>query len=158
MREPHDAPFERIPWSTPAVLETTLRRCSDAGLRVELLDRWGDIDTDIAYAALTHAVGKNSPGEWRIFGLGYHDGRRVTKADNRPAAAIAADQHNIRIATLGGNYLQTAKTGSGTACRARKTKSGLLSMASVPSTAVRREISRFVITNISTAPTAVIAA
>ena len=76
---------------------------------------WGDIDTDIAYAALTHAVGKNSPGEWRLFGLGYHDGRRVLKADNRTASAIAADQHNIRIATLGGNYVQTAKTGSGTA-------------------------------------------
>jgi Alginate export len=76
---------------------------------------WGDIDTDIAYAALTHAVGKNSPGEWRIFGLGYHDGRRFLKVDNRTSAAIGADQHNIRIATLGGNYLQTAKTGSGTA-------------------------------------------
>jgi hypothetical protein len=75
---------------------------------------WGELDTDILYGALTHAVGKNSPGEWRVFAVSYHDGRRVLKVDNRPAAAIAADQHNIRITSLGGNYLQTAKAGSGT--------------------------------------------
>jgi hypothetical protein len=75
---------------------------------------WGELDTDILYGAFTHAVGKTSPGEFRVFGLSYHDGRRILKVDNRPATAIAADQHNIRITTVGGNYSQTAKAGTGT--------------------------------------------
>jgi rSAM/selenodomain-associated transferase 1 len=55
MRAAHDAPFEEIPWSTPAVLATTLRRCQAAGLEVALLDRWRDVDT---YADLTALAGE----------------------------------------------------------------------------------------------------
>lgn len=53
MREAHAAPFREIPWSTPAVLAVTLERCRGAGLRVELLDAWRDLDTmvDVAFAA-----------------------------------------------------------------------------------------------------------
>jgi len=75
---------------------------------------WGELDTDIFYAAITRPVGKQSPGEWRIFALGYHDGRPVLKTDNRSAAARAGDHHNIRITSLGGDYLQTFKIGSAT--------------------------------------------
>jgi len=75
---------------------------------------WGELDTDIFYAALTRPAGRNNSGEWRVFALSYHDGRRALKTDNRSAAARLADQHNIRVTSLGGNYLQTLKTGLGT--------------------------------------------
>ena len=53
MRVFHAAPFSDIPWSTPAVLAVTLRRCRDAGLGVELLEPWRDLDTmvDLAFLA-----------------------------------------------------------------------------------------------------------
>jgi uncharacterized protein len=52
LRAPHAAPFERVPWSTPAVLDATLERCAAAGLAVSLLDPWRDIDTADDLAAL----------------------------------------------------------------------------------------------------------
>jgi hypothetical protein len=82
---------------------------------VFLTNGWDDMDTDILYGAVTHGVGKTSPGEFRIFTLSYHDGRRAAKVDNRAASAIAADQHNIRITSVGGHYLQTVPAGSGKA-------------------------------------------
>ncbi len=75
---------------------------------------WGELDTDILYASVTRPVGKKSPGEWRVFALSYHDGRPLLKTDNRPAILRAADHHNIRITTLGGDYLQTFKIGNST--------------------------------------------
>jgi ADP-ribose pyrophosphatase len=53
MREGHAAPFRDVPWSTPAMLAVTRRRCADAHLRVVELDVWRDIDTpvDLAFAA-----------------------------------------------------------------------------------------------------------
>jgi len=53
MRELHSEALRDIPWSTPAVLAVTLRRCADARLRVDLLDPWRDMDTmvDLAFAA-----------------------------------------------------------------------------------------------------------
>jgi len=45
MREPHEAPFRDVPWSTPAVWAVTLQRCLDAGLRVHALAPWLDVDT-----------------------------------------------------------------------------------------------------------------
>jgi len=76
---------------------------------------WGELDTDVLYGAITRSIGKKSSGEWRIFALSYHDGRPVLKTDNRPTALRTADRHNIRITSLGGNYLQTLNTGWGTA-------------------------------------------
>ena len=76
---------------------------------------WGELDTDVLYGALTRSVGKTSPGEWRVFALSYHDGRPILKTDNRPTAVRTADQHNIRVNSVGGNYLQTLNTGRSTA-------------------------------------------
>ncbi|MBA3434305.1 MAG: TIGR04282 family arsenosugar biosynthesis glycosyltransferase [Actinobacteria bacterium] len=45
MREAHDAPFHDVPWSTPAVLGVTRRRCENAGLRLAELEPWRDVDT-----------------------------------------------------------------------------------------------------------------
>lgn len=45
MRAFHPEPFRGIPWSTPAVLGVTRRRCEEAGLRVHELEAWRDVDT-----------------------------------------------------------------------------------------------------------------
>jgi len=45
MRQAHEEPFRDIPWSTPAALAVTRSRCGEAGLRVELLHPWRDLDT-----------------------------------------------------------------------------------------------------------------
>jgi hypothetical protein len=97
---------------TPATNLTLLATRATRG--VFRVNGWGELDTDILYGAVTRSVGKSFPGEWRVFALSYHDGRRALKTDNRPTAARKADQHNIRVTTLGGNYVQTIKAGSGT--------------------------------------------
>lgn len=98
--------------ATPATNITLVAARATRG--VFQVNGWGELDTDIYYGALTRPVGKQAAGEWRIFALAYHDGRPVVKTDNRPAAARAGDHQNIRIATLGGDYLQTFQIGSAT--------------------------------------------
>jgi len=51
----HEAPFDGIPWSTPACAAVTLRRARDAGLRVELVREWLDLDTLVDLSLATHA-------------------------------------------------------------------------------------------------------
>jgi rSAM/selenodomain-associated transferase 1 len=51
-REAQREPFRDIPWSTPAALAVTVDRCRAAGLRVELLRTWRDVDTAADLAAL----------------------------------------------------------------------------------------------------------
>jgi rSAM/selenodomain-associated transferase 1 len=52
----HAEPFREIPWSTPAVLGVTLARCRGAGLRVELLDTWRDVDTAVDLAFVRRSL------------------------------------------------------------------------------------------------------
>jgi rSAM/selenodomain-associated transferase 1 len=52
MRERNDAPFRDIPWSTPAVLAITRRRCEEAGLRLAEVASWRDVDTVVDLAFL----------------------------------------------------------------------------------------------------------
>jgi rSAM/selenodomain-associated transferase 1 len=52
MREPSDAPFDAIPWSTPAACAVTAQRCREAGLRVAMLAPWRDVDTSVDLAFL----------------------------------------------------------------------------------------------------------
>jgi glycosyltransferase A (GT-A) superfamily protein (DUF2064 family) len=44
LNEAHVEPFENIPWSTEAVLQTTVDRCQTAGLAVAFIEAWRDID------------------------------------------------------------------------------------------------------------------
>ena len=46
LRAPCPALFTDVPWSTDRVLETTLARAHALGLRVRLLPRWFDVDTE----------------------------------------------------------------------------------------------------------------
>jgi hypothetical protein len=79
------------------------------------VDGWGEMDVDVVYGALTRQVPlQSSAGELRLFGLGYHDGRRVLKTDSRPQPIRAADTQKIRMGAFGGHYLHnfnTAKSG-----------------------------------------------
>lgn len=61
MREPHEEPFRDIPWSTPSVLAVTVERCATAGLRVELLERWRDVDTMVDLVELAGCDGLPAP-------------------------------------------------------------------------------------------------
>lgn len=79
------------------------------------VDGLGELDTDVIYGGYTHPTTKSSAGEWRFFGIGYHDGRLVTKTDNRALAVRHGDSENIRIGTFGGDAIQTFKLFGGTA-------------------------------------------
>jgi rSAM/selenodomain-associated transferase 1 len=60
MKRAHPEPFDRITWSTGAVLEETFERCKDAGIEVVALPMWYDVDDgatlDILTNELLHAV------------------------------------------------------------------------------------------------------
>jgi hypothetical protein len=58
MREYSDAPFRSIPWSTPAVLAVTRRRCEQAGLSVAAVEPWRDVDTPVDLAFLASEAGE----------------------------------------------------------------------------------------------------
>jgi uncharacterized protein len=49
----HRALFEDMPWSTPVVLEETLRRVRDLGLTAAQLEPWYDVDTGADLDRLT---------------------------------------------------------------------------------------------------------
>jgi len=57
MREPAEALFRDIPWSTPAVWAATLERCESAGLTVASVDLWRDVDTPVDLAFLLEDAG-----------------------------------------------------------------------------------------------------
>lgn len=56
--------FDGMPWSTPAVLEETLRRTAAAGLRTTRLPTWFDVDTpdDLGRLRAALAAGNPAPG------------------------------------------------------------------------------------------------
>jgi hypothetical protein len=78
-------------------------------------DGWGEINVNLFYGGFTHQFGKgDNSGELRVFAIGYNDFRYSTlKTDNRPTAVRALDKAGIDIATFGGHYIQTFKTGAG---------------------------------------------
>ena len=72
-----------------------------------------ELNVDIQYAAFSK-YDFNNHFLWRVFALGYHDGRTgLTKTDNRSLPARLADHKNIRIGTYGGDFLTTLPTGPG---------------------------------------------
>ncbi len=74
-----------------------------------------ELNADIQYLAYTRSDFKDR-FVWRVFGLGYHDGRTgLTKTDNRTAAVRAGDHKNIRIGTYGADFLTSIPAGPGEA-------------------------------------------
>jgi hypothetical protein len=75
-----------------------------------------ELNIDLYYGAFTKPLKfKSGAGEYRLFTMHYHDGRRVLKSDNRTAALRAADLGKIRMTTFGGNFIGAYKTGGGKA-------------------------------------------
>ncbi|HSE49053.1 MAG TPA: alginate export family protein [Terriglobales bacterium] len=74
------------------------------------VDGMGELDADVLYGALTRGTTSAGPGEWRLFAVMYHDGRRTTKTDNRPLPARVADAHNLRVTTVGADLLHVFPT------------------------------------------------
>ena len=78
LRRPQPELFEGMPWSTPAVLEETLRRARALGLSALRLPPWYDVDTGADLARLTAELATEPIGEprhTREFILGYLGGR-----------------------------------------------------------------------------------
>ncbi|MGQ0762077.1 MAG: alginate export family protein [Acidobacteriota bacterium] len=74
-----------------------------------------ELDVDFWYGAFTKPIAnKKVASELRVLALHYHDGRDALKTDNRSAALRRADHENIRITTVGGNYIAEIKTKNGT--------------------------------------------
>jgi Alginate export len=71
-----------------------------------------ELNVDLQYIALTRSQWKQHV-LWRAFAIGYHDGRLVTKTDNRALAVRSADHQNIRIGTYGGDLLAAVPSGPG---------------------------------------------
>ena len=59
LRQSAPAIFQRIAWSTPVVLDQTLRAAAGTGLRVHLLPPWYDVDTGKDLGRLTRDLGGN---------------------------------------------------------------------------------------------------
>lgn len=73
------------------------------------------LDVDLWYSSYTKPIAnKKGFSELRVLGLHYHDGRGALKADNRPVALRRVDRDNIRITTVGGNYVAALKSTKGT--------------------------------------------
>ena len=84
VRDDYPTLFEGVPWSTPAVLDVTLRRADDAGLRSALLPTWFDVDTPDDLARLRAALIDTphvAPATRRF--LGGHDAYRLRTEPTR---------------------------------------------------------------------------
>ncbi len=72
-----------------------------------------ELNVDIQYLAYSKYQFENK-FLWRVFAIGYHDGRTyITKTDNRPLAVRQTDHQNIRIGTYGGDFLTAVPAGPG---------------------------------------------
>jgi rSAM/selenodomain-associated transferase 1 len=61
LSRPHPHLFTRIPWSTAAVLETTLERAREIDLPAVILDAWYDVDDASSYAMLENELSGSRP-------------------------------------------------------------------------------------------------
>ena len=71
-----------------------------------------ELNVDLQYLALSRSE-LSQHVLWRAFAAGYHDGRSVTKSDNRTLAKRQADHNNIRIGTYGGDIAASIPAGPG---------------------------------------------
>ena len=63
LRSPQPDLFRDVPWSTPRVLEITLERAREAGLRWELLEPLSDVDRPDDLSPELQDLARVEPGE-----------------------------------------------------------------------------------------------
>jgi hypothetical protein len=73
------------------------------------VDGWGPLRAAFLYASVNRG---GAAFDWRLFGIYYHDFRRILKIDNRPVALRRGDLDDIRIGTYGGHYIRAASSKS----------------------------------------------
>ena len=61
LSRPHPHLFTGIPWSTAAVLESTLERAREIGLPTAILEAWYDVDDAASYAMLQNELAGSRP-------------------------------------------------------------------------------------------------
>jgi rSAM/selenodomain-associated transferase 1 len=66
LKQPHAEVFDRITWSTSTVLAETIERARDAGIEVELLPLWYDVDDAATLGILYAEVLDATPPEFTI--------------------------------------------------------------------------------------------
>jgi hypothetical protein len=72
-----------------------------------------ELNVDLQYMAYTKRQMKDHL-MFRVFGIGYHDGRTgLTKTDNRAAAMRALDHQNIRVGSYGADVVAAVPAGPG---------------------------------------------
>jgi hypothetical protein len=72
-----------------------------------------ELNVDIQYLAYSKYQMKDR-FLWRVFAIGYHDGRTgIAKTDNRPLPIRQLDHQNIRIGTYGADFLTAIPAGPG---------------------------------------------
>jgi hypothetical protein len=75
------------------------------------VDGLGLMKTAFGYASITRQLpGAKTSAEWRLFGIYYDDWRNVVKVDSRPTAARQVDTNPIRMGTVGGHFIHSART------------------------------------------------
>jgi len=86
--------FDGIPWSSPQVLEATRARAEAAGLRVELLEPWWDVDTPEDLARLR---GQLLDARWPRHTAEWLRRERLSRrGEPRPVAEDASEQPWLR--------------------------------------------------------------
>lgn len=83
LREPRPELFRDLPWGTPAILELTRERANAAGLRIELLPPWYDVDDGYGLKMLEREL------------------RRPAASRRAPATARFLAQHMVRTEPRG---------------------------------------------------------
>lgn len=72
-----------------------------------------ELNVDLQYLAFSKYDFSNH-FLWRVFAVGYHDGRTgLTKTDSRALSVRQADHKNIRLGSYGANFLTSIPAGAG---------------------------------------------
>lgn len=67
MQTAEPALFSRMAWSTAAVAATTARRAAEAGIELQTLDAWFDVDDRVSLARLVHTLTTPASGPARPY-------------------------------------------------------------------------------------------
>ena len=98
LKAAHPEPFEQITWSTPSVLEETVRQVRGAGLELVELPTWYDVDEAVTLTALEDELLEGRrPGFVHVDGFDARHTRRFL-AERREGAIRAAEDTQPELA------------------------------------------------------------